>query len=336
MIRVAVIGLGRAGSRYDAKDELPRRSHVGAVLATDGMDLVAVADPDAAAREAFRDRWTQGDLVRVLSSLDELEPGTADVIALCTPVSASRLDLVRRALNKAPKLLVVEKPLANDSAEACEIVALARAQGVPLRVNFHRRFDRAHRELKESLPGTPRCAILRYGKGLFNYGSHMVDLMSDWFGGIESVQAIGSGAGEDPVVTFRARMDAGFNAIFVGVEGLDYDQFEIDLFFPDRRIEIANGGSEMRSYAPVADLFYPGYVQLGPASQIIVPSAVGGMVELYAAIRDHLAEGKPLAGCDGEQAAAGVAVLESALESVRRGGVEIGLAGAKVNTEGQY
>ena len=30
---------------------------------------------------------------------------------------------------------------------------------------------------RDSLPGTPRHVVGRYGKGLFNYAPHMVDLL---------------------------------------------------------------------------------------------------------------------------------------------------------------
>ena len=192
MITVAVIGLGGIGSRYET-DVLPR-SHVASVLATPGLLLGAVVDTNHEAREAFRKQWPAAAKASVLSSLDELSGGKADVIALCTPV-AGRSSLVEAALARKPRLLVLEEPMSSNAAEARAIAAIAERHGIPVRVNFHRRFDRRHRALRQSLPGTPRYVAMRYGKGLFNYGSHLIDFLIDWFGPVQEVQALSSEAG---------------------------------------------------------------------------------------------------------------------------------------------
>ena len=324
MIQIAVVGLGRVGSQNDTDGAL--QSHVACVLATPGLRLAAVIDPSEQAREAFRKKWRTGAETRVLSQLGELARGEADVIALCTPPSG-REPLATNALEKAPKLLVLEKPIAGDAAEARAIETAAEKLNVPMRVNFHRRFDPKHRALQQSLPGTPRQVVMRFGKGLFNYGTHLIDLLIGWFGPAMAVQALSPLAGgDDSALTFRVRMQTGFDAILIGMEGLSYDQFEIDLFYSDSRVEIANGGTQMRQYPVIADRFYKGYPQLGPAVVIGADGPVGGLAEFYQAIRDHLAEGKVLAGCDARQAIVGLDILEAARESARQGGLEIALA----------
>lgn len=322
MTRVAIIGLGCIASGRDREGW--SRSHVGCVQSTPGLTLVAVADPDDAAQSAFKSRWPEV-AARVMRSAEDLADGEADVIVLATPTSV-RLPVAVQALQRRPKLLVVEKPLASTAAEAKAIVAAADSRGVSLRVNFHRRFDPRHRALLESLPGTPRHAILRYGKGLLNYGSHLIDLLLDWYGPALAVQALTPELpGNDSAMTFNVRMQQGFDALVVGMSGLRFDQFEIDLFFDDRRIEIANGGVEIRRYDPVPDRFYPGYTQLGPASVAGADALVSGLPQFYQAIHDHFAGGVPLRGCDGQQAIAGLAVLEAALYSAREGGRSIAL-----------
>ncbi|MDT3687778.1 MAG: Gfo/Idh/MocA family oxidoreductase [Pseudorhodoplanes sp.] len=323
MTRVAVIGLGRIASGHDSGGR--PCSHIGCVLGTSNLTLAAVADPDEAARSAFQRRWPHA-ASRVLSSAEELENGEAEVIVLATPTSV-RLPVVMQALERRPKLLVVEKPLASTVAEAKRIVAAADSRGVALRVNFQRRFDLRHEALRQSLPGAPRCAILRYGKGLLNYGSHLIDLMLQWFGPALAVQALTPEvSGKDPVVTFSMRMQQGFDAHVIGMSGLRFDQFEIDLFFEDRRIEIANAGVEMRRYDPVPDRFYPGYTQLGPGTRVGADAAISGLYQFYQAISYHFACGAPLPGCDGLEAIAGLTVLEAALRSAREGGRRIALS----------
>jgi predicted dehydrogenase len=326
VIAVAIVGLGRVGSRCHA-DGGPPRSHVASVLATPGLALVAAIDPSTEAREMFRKQWPAANATRVLGSLDELDGGEIDVIALCTP-TAGRPSLVATALDKQPRLLVVEKPIAASLAEARAIARAADRHGVPMRVNFHRRFDPRHQALRQLLPGTPRQVVMRYGKGVFNYGSHLVDLLIDWFGPVQKVQALSStGSDGDPALTFRVWMQRGFDAILIGMRDLSYDQFEVDLFFEGLRIEIANGGTEMRQYAVTADRFYKGYAQLGPASAFGADGPVGGLAEFYQAVRNHQTDLAELGGCDAQQAIAGLEVLEAARESATRGGHVIVMPG---------
>lgn len=318
MKRVAVIGLGRIGSANDhgAPAGCPPRSHAGAVVATPGLELAALVDPDAAARAAALARWGIGQAVAEVADL----PAGIDVAVLCTP-SALRRPMVEALLDKGIGLLIVEKPLALDLAEARRIAMLVQQRGAELRVNFHRRFDPRLARLKQDLAGTrPRLAVMRYGKGLYNYGSHLVDLVLDWFGPVAEVQAIGAERpGADPTLSFRCGLAAGFDAMVLGMDGLAYDQFEIELYLPDQRIELVAGGVEHWSQRPQADRFYPGYAHLGPAAALAPSGPVSGLAELWA----EIARAPSPAGCTAAEALAGMEILSAARLSAARGGVTL-------------
>jgi predicted dehydrogenase len=106
----------------------------------------------------------------------------------------------------------------------------------------------------------------------------------------------------------------------MGVDGLGYDQFEIDIVGPDSRVEMRAGGAEIRRYAPVDDLHYKGYRHLAEVEAERDFGPVGGFVELYRAARDHIAAGAPFGGCDGRAALANMAVLDAVLRSAAAGG----------------
>lgn len=326
MISVAVVGLGRVGSRNDAHGYAVPLSHVGAVLATPGLRLAAMVDPDPKARADAQALWGARTHAAVLSSMSELPEGSVDIVALCTP-TASRAADVAAALRLRPRALLVEKPLAASAAEARRLAAQAEAAGCAVRVNFNRRFDPGSRAFRRRFPGTPRKAALRYGKGLFNYGSHLVDLLLDWCGPIRAVQALGEpeGAG-DPCLSFRCAMAAGFDAVALAFTRVAYDQFEAEFYFEDMRLDYLSGGAERRSFRAVPDRIYKGYAQLEEDAAAAERSVVGGFAEAYAALRDHLAHGAELAGCTPQDAVAGLEAIEAALESARRGGVEVSLA----------
>lgn len=318
MHSVAVVGLGRIGSQYPEGTAGTPRSHVEAVLAAEGLAISALVDSDPAARRASQSRWPQVSAEAYRDSLAALEDGAAAIIVLATP-PAGRLDLVRQALDKHPKVLLVEKPLAGSLADGLEMARLAEDAGVLMRVNFPRSLDPDYLWARRRAAGTPASVVARYGSGLFNYGSHLVDLLLDWFGPVASVRAFGDAGGrKDPILTVHCTMAAGFEALLIGTDGLGYDLFECDLLLADRRIRLTNGGVEKRVEEPVRDLYYPGYAHLRVVEERL--GRLAGLGEFYAAARDHLETGAPLGGCDGRRAAQGLAVIEAALRSARAAG----------------
>jgi len=262
--------------------------------------------------------------------MDGIPSGSVDVITLCTPTERRDID-VATALALQPKILVVEKPLAPDLTGAQQLQAAALSAGVALRVNYNRRHDPRTRAFAEIFPGTPRKVILRYGRGLFNYASHMVDLLMQWFGPIETVQSHDSymaqarNLDDDPNIDFWCRFQNGVEAIFISLDGLAYDQFDIELYFADQRLSYLSGGAEQRSWRGKADLFYQGYDHLAESNDGASIGQIGGFRELYQDIHQHLEFGRPLGGCDGTGAVLVQAVLAAVVDSAEHGGTLIEL-----------
>ncbi len=317
MISAAVVGLGRAGVRHDAVGATRPRSHVGALRAVEGMKVCGLVDPDPDARNFVAELWPDLEDTPCHASLDEMPAGAVDLIVLSTPPEDRRRQAAK-AVEKCPRLILIENPLAPSAAEAAEIALMAERAGVTLRVNFHRRFDPDHLALRKALTGMPAKVLMRYNKGLFNYVPHLVDLLLDWFGPVDRVQAFG--AAHDDCLSFCCQMRAGFDAVIVGAGNLDYDQYEIDFLLPNARFELANGGCEKTVQTPVDDYIYSGYRQLGPRTGLGKVAPVGGLVECYTAIRDHMLNGAELPGCDGWSACEGLAVIEAAVASERNQG----------------
>lgn len=324
MIPLAIIGLGRIGAgNVGLAGDLPL-SHLAAVRACGGFGLAGLVDPDPPARAAAVAAHPDVPADLVKADISEIGAVEGGVVVLAVPV-AVRAALLPEVLIRRPRVVIVEKPLATDLPSARAQVAAIERAGAVLRVNFHRRFDPRHRRWRAAAPRRPRLATLRYGKGLHNYASHMIDLMLDWYGPIERVAALASSpsAAGDPALSFSCRMAAGFDAVFLGMDDLAYDQFEIDFFGSDSRLEMRAGGADIRRHAPVAGLHYRGYSHLAETEGARDIGPVGGFVELYRAVHDHLLNGAPLAGCDGAAALANMAVIDAALRSAALGGAAL-------------
>jgi len=142
MTRVGLLGYGIAGRVF----------HAPLISSTEGMDLVAVvtANPErqAQARAAYPDT--------AIATADELFEMDLDLIVVGTP-NRTHADYARKAIDKGVAV-VVDKPFAPTSAEAKELVASARAKGVPLTVFQNRRWDSDFLTVRKVTSSTRRCS----------------------------------------------------------------------------------------------------------------------------------------------------------------------------------
>jgi scyllo-inositol 2-dehydrogenase (NADP+) len=123
-IRTAVLGYGFAGRIF----------HSPFVHAVPGLELSAIVQRHG------ENAATDYPGTRILRSVDQAfgDPDI-DLIVVATP-NDSHVEMARRAL-QAGKHVVVDKPIAGTSAEALELITLARKQGKLLAPFHNRRFD---------------------------------------------------------------------------------------------------------------------------------------------------------------------------------------------------
>lgn len=135
-VRVAIAGLGRFG-----------RLHANVLGTTAGARVVAVCDPDPAARDAVGDALGVADRYADVDAL--LAAGGYDALFLVTPEQFHAAQATAALAKGLP--LFLEKPLATTAAEGAEIVAAARAAGVPLQLGFVLRFDAQHAMIRAEI-----------------------------------------------------------------------------------------------------------------------------------------------------------------------------------------
>ena len=118
-IRVAIVGAGK----------IARDQHVPTLAATEGVELVAVADPKASI-----------DGVPHFKTLDEMlaSKHKIDAVAICTPPQ-DRHAMAAAAL-QAGKHVLLEKPPGASISELTPLVAAARQAGRTLFAAWHSRF----------------------------------------------------------------------------------------------------------------------------------------------------------------------------------------------------
>lgn len=128
--RIAVIGAGKFG-----------QNHVRHLSVHSGVELVAVADPNAAARAQFAALETLADYRELI--------GRVDCAVVAAP-SSHHAEIGSTLLSAGIDVLM-EKPIAEDAAGARQLVELATAHGRILQIGHLERFNPAVEALAKKI-----------------------------------------------------------------------------------------------------------------------------------------------------------------------------------------
>lgn len=123
-IRFAVLGAGRIGL-----------VHAKAITATEGAELIAIADPFEKAAKAAQAQF--GGEIRDIDTI--MASGDVDAVVICTPTD-THADLIEQA-SRQGKAIFCEKPVDLNLTRVKECLAVAEGAGATLMLGFNRRYD---------------------------------------------------------------------------------------------------------------------------------------------------------------------------------------------------
>lgn len=327
-LRTVLIGFGSMGAT-EAKNEKKAAfyryaSHVQVLATHPGLELVGVVDSDPAARESALREWGVPMAAASAEELDCLQP---DLAVLAIPPS-SRLEVLRSL--PSLRAVLVEKPLALEVTERRAFVDYCRNRGLTVQVNYFRRADTTCRALaagglKERI-GAVQAALGLYGRGLFNIGTHFIDLARMLLGEVAWVRALDSESqGEtadpdDPNILFALRFAAGATGAFLTLDYARYREGGLDLWGSDGRLSLLMEGLVGVAYRARPHRAMDGRREIASDRPEALPCTLGqayyGMYEnLLAAL-----EGREKRFCTLEEALRTEAVADAVLASARTGG----------------
>lgn len=197
--KAAVIGLGKIGQGYDydCHDGSFITTHASAYHFHPFFDLVAGLDLNKESCFAFEKKYKAQTFNCVDEMMEALNP---DVISIASTTN-SHYDIFNKIVSYSPMAILLEKPIAVSVSHAQDMVSTARNAGIPLIVNYIRRFEPGTNKLKEMISngviGDIYKGIVWYGKGLKNNGSHFIDLLMYLFGKIKQIKLINRGRNFD-------------------------------------------------------------------------------------------------------------------------------------------
>jgi myo-inositol 2-dehydrogenase / D-chiro-inositol 1-dehydrogenase len=323
-IRVGLLGAGRIG-----------RTHAGLVAGqVPGLALSAVHDVDAEVAETVA--RAQG--ADVSPSADDLiRRPDVDAVAICSS-SDTHVDLLVAAA-EAGKPVFVEKPISLELADVDRGLTAVERSGVFLQVGFNRRFDPAHRSVREAVesgavgdvhlvrissrdPSPPPLEYIRSSGGIFldmtihdfdmaRYvtGSEIEEVYAR--GGVRIDAALEAEEDLDTVVVILRHADGALTTI---------DNSRKAVYGFDQRVEAFGSKGMAASENPPA---HTGVLRTAEGThsatlpyfflERYVPSYLAAWASFERAVRDG--EPSPVSGADGRAAlVAGLAAWRSARE----------------------
>jgi len=326
--QVAVVGLGRMGSGYDATDssDLPR-SHVAAILSNPSLVLAAVCDARVEARVAFIvDRKLQ---VPVFENLEQLfAHAKYDIVVVATDATTHE-QVLHACLQAGPRLVFCEKPFCSDANTAERLAQELASKGIRVAVNYHRRWDGRFGRLRDIMrkSGPVKHAEVLYVKGLRNYGAHAIDLLQFLFGRVYTVsrlpRALAESSGlSDPSYCAQLGFKDELLVNMIGFDDIEYELFELEIVASMARFSVQYGGHSIAVQHFENNLHFKGYTTLSAAKPLCQTSPVHGLTYAYDEFVRFL--------CDGKQPSTSLAVNAVNVQRVMDAVVYVACGGDRV------
>lgn len=313
-----VIGLGQIGMGYDLDHDpaVAVYSHARAISLHPDFELAGAVDFSSLQRSIFEKHYLCSAFDNIPEAIMQLQP-TVVVIASPTETHAEVLDIV---LSQAkPKIVLCEKPLAYDLAEAREMVDVCDRAGVKLYVNYLRRADPGVIEVKRRIENheipAPIKGVVWYSKGFLNNGSHFFNLLEFWLGNFTGFKLIDGGRllnGVDPELDVEVEFERG-TATFLSTWEEAFSHYALELLSQSGRLGYEQGGKIITWQSVRSDPSFSGYKILNAVPEMIA----NGMNRYQWYVFDQLAvslSGKHNTLCTGRQA---LVTLESMHEIIK-------------------
>ena len=252
MYNTVLIGLGRIASLYN-KDKIMLKNikyatHAQVLQIHNQYNWIAAVDKSSKACEYAKKTWKLEAVAKTMKQLDN--KNNIDIVVIATPP-----DIRIEILNHFPSLkaVIVEKPLGESYETSCQFMEECNKRGIKVQVNLTRRSDKIMKafskgKLNKKI-GNIQFAFGSYGRGLRNYGMHLVDLVRMLIGEIKTVRSISQNKqmptgpiNDDYNFSFILETENGVDVIFQPLDFTLYREGSLDIWGEKGRLEILQEG----------------------------------------------------------------------------------------------
>jgi len=264
----AVIGCGRAGCGFD-DDPLRKmiNTHAGAYSNNQKAKLVALCDVDKNKLQKYGKKYA---ITQLFTSVDGmLTTIKPDLVSVCT-LPQLHYEMISKAAESGVKGIFCEKPISTNLEDARKIIEVCKKNNVVLQINHQRRFDPLMNEIKKVIEsgilGNIVHTTFYYTAGIYNTGTHMIDLLRFFFGDMEWVvgekSKVISFNPNDPNIDGTIRFQNGTIASIKALDVRDFLIFEQDIIGTKGRLRILDSGNVVEYYTISDSKYYSEYKEL--------------------------------------------------------------------------
>lgn len=190
--KATVIGCGWIGAgKKDYSKVIQPATHAGAYKSHPKIELAGLVDINPKKLNIARKHFP--GIPSFNSAKEMFKKIKPDIVSIATPTN-SHSQLVQLAAQFKTKAIVCEKPISDSLKEAKKMIKACQNNKSLLFINHQRRFDPLIRKwrdkIKKGLIGDILQGTCYYYNGLFNNGTHIIDLLRFFWGEINWVRAV--------------------------------------------------------------------------------------------------------------------------------------------------
>lgn len=321
--KAVVIGCGRIGAeKGNYKKDVQPGTHAGAYDINPRIELAGLTDIDKK-RLRVAEKYFPG-VPLFDSAQDMFKKIRPDIVSIATNPDSHALLVKLAAMYKTPAI-VCEKPIAETIKQAKEMIRVCKKNKCLLFINHLRRFDpllwKWRIKIKKNLIGDIIQGNCYYYNGLFNNGTHSIDLLRFFLGKIDWVKAVTNiktswdkrDKNVDALISFK-------NGAQIVMQSLpqNYGFFNFYFYGTKGYFALKNLGYEIEYRKLIKNRYFRGYYQLSDKAE-----QEGGIRSFMKAMASHVVfcldnQKKPLS--TGEDGLAVLNVLFALRKSAEKDG----------------
>ena len=272
-IPVCVIGAGRIGLSHEFdKKRLKPASHVGMWLKNTKCELVAICDTQ---KNQFHKAKKLNKNIKFFDDAKKMLKKMKPMIISIATWKDTHFKVTKLCISQGIKVIVLEKPLANNMKQSKEILSLIKKNNVKVLVNHRRRYDveiiKLKKRLEKGIIGEVIQVSSYYVYGLLTTATHAIDtlrfLFSNIAGEINAVYGF-----KNSFNNFSSPDDKNYDAVLVFENGLrvtlqsldikSYDNFDFHIYGKKGKILITEIGRSILKFSVQKSPEHTGFTEL--------------------------------------------------------------------------
>ena len=280
-IKTAIIGLGKIAWAYEENKSVSKimnfPTHLSVLRSHPKFQLVAAQDKNKKARDLFFKKTKALKMeVAIYADWEKMIAQESPDLLVVASNTESHIAICSRAINLGVKNILCEKPLSYSLAQAKKLVEKAKKKNCVLHVNYSRASNPAYINLikmvRDETLGRIQSFDAKYSGGVFNNGTHIIDLLIRMFGEPDLVRGFyysdHSINSSDPTLSAFIKFKNNVSGYIYGLHDIRYRifEFELDILGEFGRLRAINGRAELtmkdspkKKLIAIAGELYPVY-----------------------------------------------------------------------------